>query len=92
MRLSSWSEAGLTIWGRVQSREYTKRISDTETEKRVAYEVSVSKLEDMIPEEGVTRPTAAEFRVDTGYGVVYTGRKSEKQQVMQEGRGRVVDE
>ena len=42
----------LRIWGRVQSREYTKRISDTETEKRVAYEVSVSKLEDMIPEEG----------------------------------------
>ena len=41
----------LRIWGRVQSREYTKRISDTETEKRIAYEVSVSKLEDMIPEE-----------------------------------------
>ena len=33
------------IWGRIQSREYVKRISDTETEKRVAYEVSVSKLE-----------------------------------------------
>ena len=41
----------LRIWGRVQSREYTKRISETETEKRIAYEVSVSKLEDMIPEE-----------------------------------------
>ena len=33
------------IWGRIQSREYMKRISDTETEKRTAYEVSVSKLE-----------------------------------------------
>jgi len=33
------------IWGRVQSREYTKKISDTECEKRTAYEVSVSKLE-----------------------------------------------
>ena len=33
------------IWGRVQSREYTKRLSDTECEKRVAYEVSISKLE-----------------------------------------------
>ena len=33
------------IWGRVQSREYTKRLSETECEKRVAYEVSVSKLE-----------------------------------------------
>lgn len=33
------------IWGRVQSREYTKKISDMECEKRIAYEVSVSKLE-----------------------------------------------
>ena len=33
------------VWGRVQSREYTKRLSETECEKRVAYEVSVSKLE-----------------------------------------------
>lgn len=35
----------ILIWGRVQSREYTKKISDTECEKRTAYEVSVSKLE-----------------------------------------------
>ena len=33
------------VWGRVQSREYTKKLSETECEKRVAYEVSVSKLE-----------------------------------------------
>ena len=33
------------VLGRIQSREYVKKISDTETEKRVAYEVSVSKLE-----------------------------------------------
>lgn len=33
------------IWGRVQSRDYTKKLSDTECEKRTAYEVSVSKLE-----------------------------------------------
>lgn len=33
------------IWGRVQSREYTKKLNETECEKRVAYEVSVSKLE-----------------------------------------------
>ncbi len=33
------------IWGRIQSREYVKRLSETESEKRVAYEVSVSKLE-----------------------------------------------
>lgn len=35
----------LRIWGRIQSREYQKKISETEVEKRVAYEVSVSKLE-----------------------------------------------
>ena len=33
------------IIGRIQSREYIKKLSETETEKRVAYEVSVSKLE-----------------------------------------------
>lgn len=33
------------IWGRIQSREYMKRLSENETEKRIAYEVSVSKLE-----------------------------------------------
>lgn len=31
--------------GRIQSREYDKRISETEKETRIAYEVSVSKLE-----------------------------------------------
>lgn len=35
----------LRIEGRIQSREYQKRISETESEKRVAYEVSVSRLE-----------------------------------------------
>ena len=35
----------LYIWGRIQSREYQKKLSETEVEKRVAYEVSVSKLE-----------------------------------------------
>jgi len=35
----------IQLWGRVQSREYTKKINETECEKRVAYEVSVSKLE-----------------------------------------------
>ena len=33
------------IWGRIQSREYMKRLSEEDAEKRVAYEVSVSKLE-----------------------------------------------
>ena len=33
------------IWGRIQSREYQKKIDEEVYEKRVAYEVSVSKLE-----------------------------------------------
>ena len=33
------------IWGRIQSREYMKKLSEDEIEKRVAFEVSVSKLE-----------------------------------------------
>ena len=33
------------IWGRIQSREYIKKISEEEVIRRVAYEVSVSKLE-----------------------------------------------
>ena len=46
-RYASGFEVGehVQLLGRIQSREYVKRISDTETEKRVAYEVSVSKLE-----------------------------------------------
>lgn len=37
------------VWGRIQSREYVKKISEEDMEKRIAYEVSVSKLE--IPSE-----------------------------------------
>lgn len=46
-RYASGFEVGarVRVWGRVQSREYTKKLSETECEKRVAYEVSVSKLE-----------------------------------------------
>lgn len=33
------------VWGRIQSREYQKRIGEDKTESRVAYEVSLSKLE-----------------------------------------------
>ena len=33
------------LWGRIQSREYVKRLNEFETEKRIAYEVSVSKVD-----------------------------------------------
>ncbi|SKA83756.1 Single-stranded DNA-binding protein [Clostridium sp. USBA 49] len=35
----------IRIWGRLQSREYEKKISENETIKKVAYEVSISKME-----------------------------------------------
>lgn len=35
----------IRIWGRLQSREYQKKISEEEIIKRVAYEVSISKME-----------------------------------------------
>ena len=46
-RYASAFEVGghVLIWGRIQSREYIKKLGENETEKRVSYEVSVSKLE-----------------------------------------------
>ena len=46
-RFASNFEVGArcAIWGRIQSREYMKKLSEDQLEKRVAYEVSVSKLE-----------------------------------------------
>ena len=46
-RFASGFDVGghVQVWGRIQSREYVKKLSETETEKRVAYEVSVSKVD-----------------------------------------------
>ena len=46
-RFASGFEVGthVQIWGRIQSREYVKKINETDVEQRVAYEVSVSKIE-----------------------------------------------
>ena len=38
------------VWGRIQSREYMKKLGEGEMEKRIAYEVSVSKLETVYEE------------------------------------------
>ncbi|WP_297519232.1 single-stranded DNA-binding protein [uncultured Clostridium sp.] len=44
----------IKVWGRLQSREYQKRISETEVIKKMAYEVSISKMEKVaVSEEGV---------------------------------------
>ena len=39
------------IWGRIQSREYQKRISDDEVVTRTAFEISISKMELVAKEE-----------------------------------------
>jgi single-stranded DNA-binding protein len=39
------------VWGRIQSREYVKKLDEENIEKRTAYEVSVSKLELLEMEE-----------------------------------------
>lgn len=35
----------IKIWGRIQSREYQKKISEDETITKTAYEISISKME-----------------------------------------------
>ena len=52
-RFASGFEVGerCSVWGRIQSREYMKKIDEEQVEKRVAYEVSVSKLEIVREEE-----------------------------------------
>ena len=51
-RFASSFEVGTrcAIWGRIQSREYIKKISEEQAERRIAYEVSVNKL-DLVEEE-----------------------------------------
>ena len=51
-RFASNFEVGsrCAIWGRIQSREYMKKLSEEQLERRIAYEVSVSKLE-MVEDE-----------------------------------------
>ncbi|KRQ87227.1 Single-stranded DNA-binding protein [Caloramator mitchellensis] len=46
-RFSSQFEVGthIRLWGRMQSREYEKKLSEDNVIKRTAYEVSISKLE-----------------------------------------------
>ena len=43
--------SNLRVWGRIQSREYQKKISEEEFETKTAYEISVSKLEAVYNEE-----------------------------------------
>ena len=46
-RFAAGFEVGthVQIWGRIRSRDYVKKLSETQVEQRTAYEVSVSKIE-----------------------------------------------
>jgi single-stranded DNA-binding protein len=46
-RFASGFDVGdhVQVCGRIQSREYIKKISENETQRRIAYEVSVSKID-----------------------------------------------
>ncbi|HHY77097.1 MAG TPA: single-stranded DNA-binding protein [Clostridiales bacterium] len=50
----------LRIWGRIQSREYQKKISEEEIITRVAYEVSISKMEVVDKNKTAVKSTSAE--------------------------------
>lgn len=41
----------IRIWGRLQSREYQKKVSDNEIVKKIAYEVSISKMERVVEQQ-----------------------------------------
>ena len=47
----------IRVWGRLQSREYQKKINETEVVKKVAYEVSISKMEKVSEEERAENST-----------------------------------
>lgn len=49
----------IKLWGRIQSREYQKRISEEETITRIAYEISISKME--VVEEVVEEMVEEEY-------------------------------
>lgn len=45
--------SNVMLWGRLQSRNYNKRISEDETETRTAYELSVTKIEKFFTEDNI---------------------------------------
>lgn len=50
----------IKIWGRIQSREYQKRVESGESVTRVAYEVSIAKIEASSKQEGDGAMASAE--------------------------------
>lgn len=50
----------IRIWGRLQSREYEKKVSDSAAIKKIAYEVSISKMEKVQKENDEFQENQAE--------------------------------
>ena len=60
----------IQLWGRIQSREYQKRIGEEEFETRTAYEISVSKLERVDPMSAIVAASEEpEFDEPETYGM-----------------------
>lgn len=59
-----------SIWGRIQSREYMKKLDENHVEKRIAFEVSVSKIEN-----GYETRNYNENTYGNGTGQGYEGEK-----------------
>lgn len=61
-RFSNILEIGshIRLWGRIQSREYEKKLSEENIVKRVAFEVSISKMEKVDEDEESQKLTQGE--------------------------------
>ena len=60
----------IRVWGRLQSREYQKKVSDTEVIKKIAYEVSISKMEKVAKEESENNTSNEEDSSESEKGAV----------------------
>ena len=58
----------IAVSGRIQSREYQKKLSETESKVMTAYEVSVSKL--------AAFDSDADFDIDTEFDLYALGSKN----------------
>ena len=72
------------ITGRIQSREYQKKISEAEAETKTAYEISINKISRDTPDEQDRRPQASPaasgfFTPEDVYGSGGAGGEDEQQ-------------
>lgn len=66
----------IRVWGRLQSREYQKKVSDSDVIKKVAYEVSISKMERVGSEEEKSNSASEE--------IILASQDEEKSDVVEE--------